>query len=74
MIIEIDQTTMKLEMENLSVLGKAKGSDGANTGVCEVIDEMDDGSVQRILELWTLSLSQQVRLLDRNLCSVPAET
>lgn len=54
--------------------GESQGSDGKNAGAIEDIDDIDDDSVQRIFVLLTQSLSQQFRLLNRNVCSIQEET
>lgn len=54
--------------------GEGQGSDRANAGASEAIDDMEEDTVQLFFELMTGSRSQLVRLLNRNLCSVLEKT
>lgn len=74
MIFSLDQTKKALGDAEPLCLGQDESSDLENAGACEYIEYMDEDSVQRFFELLTTSLSQQVRLLNRNFSSGPEET
>lgn len=64
---------MTLEIDNL-LSRRGRKQRRVNTGTIEDIDDMDEDYVQQLFEPLTPSLSQQVRLINGNLCSVPEET